>query len=516
MEIKQHISTLLEHLQEGLYEREEVMKLTLLSAIAGESIFLLGPPGVGKSLIARRLKYAFSDGKSFEYLMSKFSTPDEVFGPISIQKLKEEDKYERKIEAYLPNAHVVFLDEIWKSSSSIQNALLTILNEKVYRNGEHEISVDIRGIITASNELPPNEASFGPLYDRLLIRYNLDNIEDESQFLAMITDANNVYDFSVPEHIQISTQTLAQWDEKIRAVSINDEVLSTIQLVRKKIEAHNASLSSENSPITPHDRRWKKVVRLLRTSAFLNGRNSVNLMDCFLMTHCLWNHPDQLPVIRELVAETIRKHGYSLVIKLNSVKKEIAAFEREVAEETTVNHTVTENVLKPFDQSFYKLQKNGSPFKGQYVRVNDFNKLNTEPSAVLNIYDEEQKLVNRLEASPSSKEHHITMKHNSTVHEFELETYQQEKTQKISRAPHPMVKAYWDERFEKLNNYLNEQLQRLETEHPEQLNDIEKHLFIDKRLAPIITENLRDVTQSLKTIQLQLEHIKHRYDNAPH
>ena len=87
MEIKDKIKLLLEKLNEGVYEKEEVIALSLLSSIAGESIFLLGAPGVEKSLVARKLKYAFKDGTSFEYLMNRFSTPDEIFGPVSISQL---------------------------------------------------------------------------------------------------------------------------------------------------------------------------------------------------------------------------------------------------------------------------------------------------------------------------------------------------------------------------------------------------------------------------------------------
>jgi MoxR-like ATPase len=157
MNVKTKIEALLGQLNAGIYEKEKTIALSLLSSIAGESIFLLWPPGAAKSLIARRLKYAYKDAKVFEYLMSRFSTPDEIFGPVSIKILKDEDKYERIVDNYLPSASVVFLDAIWKAGPSIQNTLLTVLNEKIFRNGEKEIQVPIKALISTSNELPTKD-----------------------------------------------------------------------------------------------------------------------------------------------------------------------------------------------------------------------------------------------------------------------------------------------------------------------------------------------------------------------
>jgi MoxR-like ATPase len=206
MTVKEKTKALLNALNAGVYEKNNEIALALLSAVAGESIFLLGAPGVAKSLIARRLKYAFKDGKSFEYLMSRFSTPDEIFGPVSISKLKNEDKYERLVKNYLPDADIVFLDEIWKAGPSIQNALLTVINEKVFRNGEQEIRVPMKALIAASNELPAQNEGLEALWDRFLVRLVVEGIQEQQNFNSMISEKLDSYADNIDNSLKITKE----------------------------------------------------------------------------------------------------------------------------------------------------------------------------------------------------------------------------------------------------------------------------------------------------------------------
>nr|MCU0420612.1 AAA family ATPase [Cyclobacteriaceae bacterium] len=226
-DIKTKIKRLLEALNDGVFEKEEAIRLSLLTSIAGESIFFLGLPGVAKSLIARRLKFAFKDAKSFEYLMNRFSTPDEVFGPISVTQLQQ-DNYMRIVENYLPDAEIVFLDEIWKAGPAIQNTLLTVLNEKVFRNGKEEIKVKLKGLISASNELPADNDghndSVEALWDRFLIRLVVGGVEDETNFNSMISDDLKPTVDNIAADLKITDDEYKKWDKEIDAVAIPDEV----------------------------------------------------------------------------------------------------------------------------------------------------------------------------------------------------------------------------------------------------------------------------------------------------
>ena len=318
----------------GIYEKETEISLSLLAALAGESIILLGPPGVAKSMVARQLKTAFKDAHSFEYLMSRFSTPDEIFGPVSIQKLKSSDTYERAVEGYLPTADVVFLDEIWKAGPAIQNTLLTVINEKLFRNGNKEMHLPLKLLMAASNELPAKGEGLEALWDRFVIRIESRPIKKESNFRAMLLDshadfsgstgglghadfANNA-DFS---ELKITGEEYAEWSENINKIGVKEEVLDVISVIRKSLRAVNVDEAAERRNIYVSDRRWKNIARLLRTSAFMQDREEVDCCDLLPIYHCLWQEPEERDAIRTIV---IRALFAPLAEKLVEMKNALA------------------------------------------------------------------------------------------------------------------------------------------------------------------------------------------------
>ena len=232
----------------GIYEKDTEISLSLLAALAGESVILLGPPGVAKSMVARQLKTAFRDAHSFEYLMSRFSTPDEIFGPVSIQKLKSSDTYERAVDGYLPTADVVFLDEIWKAGPAIQNTLLTVINEKLFRNGNREMHLPLKLLVAASNELPAKGEGLEALWDRFVIRIESRPIKKESNFRAMLLEVKSE-ERRVRNSNAITAEEYAEWSENINKIGVKEEVLDVISVIRKSLRAVNVDEAAERRNI---------------------------------------------------------------------------------------------------------------------------------------------------------------------------------------------------------------------------------------------------------------------------
>ena len=311
--MKERFEQLLREMNRGIYEKETEIALSLLAALAGESVILLGPPGVAKSMVARQLKTAFSGARSFEYLMSRFSTPDEIFGPVSIQKLKNSDTYERAVDGYLPTADVVFLDEIWKAGPAIQNTLLTVINEKLFRNGNRETHLPLKLLVAASNELPAKGEGLEALWDRFVIRIESRPIRQEKNFRAMLMEGKSE-ERRAKNSNAISAEEYQEWTDRISGVGVKDEVLDAIASIRKSLRAVNVDEAEERRNIYVSDRRWKNIVRLLRTSAFVHDRPEAAMCDLLPVYHCLWQEPEECDAVRAIVIRALfAKHADKLV-----------------------------------------------------------------------------------------------------------------------------------------------------------------------------------------------------------
>lgn len=309
--LKDRINKLIKALSSGVYERESTIRLCLLAALAGESVFLLGPPGIAKSLIAKRLAEAFDDASFFDYLMTRFSTPEEVFGPLSIQELKDNGNYVRLTDGYLPTSDVVFLDEIWKAGPAILNTLLTVVNEKTFKNGQQVEKIPMRLLITASNELPDPDSGLDALYDRLLIRLYINRIKEKKNFKAMIMGEGVLE--KIPSSLTIKQDEFDHWQPEIKKVNLSDvlfEKIYTLKLAVEKSEVKDSYVS---------DRRWKKSINLLKTAAYFNGRDEVNPLDILILKDCLWNTPESLIEVKAIIENFALTQAFDQVEAANNI-----------------------------------------------------------------------------------------------------------------------------------------------------------------------------------------------------
>ena len=384
------IATLKNALSEGLYEKDEALRLALLVAIAGESIFFLGAPGCAKSMLARRIVQAFkSEGeegvKYFETLLNQFSTPEDVFGNISLKGLNGEleggkEEYRRLTENMLPEADIAFLDEIWKASPAILNTLLTIINERKFHNGSKVQDVPLKALLAASNELPAKDRGLEALYDRFVIRLCISFMQDEDNFFDMIEGESSEFELSDElKKLQISNAELKEWKTQIDKVTLSEEAREVISAIRKELSEQNAALSEEEKgageSFEVGDRRWKKIARIL------NDRTEVDLMDCQLIEYCIWSTENQQKKARDIVEKCIQQNGLDCDTAIEEINEQIEEFKARVEENW---FEMVKTVAKPVsykmkdDTNAYKILKPTAVYfadhrvEPYYISVDDF------------------------------------------------------------------------------------------------------------------------------------------------
>lgn len=291
-------------LNSQFYEREQEIEGILVALLSRQHMLMIGPTGTAKSALSVELAKIVTGTEYFQWLLTRFSTPEEVFGPLSLKDL-EQGVYKRNTTAKMPEAHLVFLDEIFKANSAILNSLLTLINERLFYNSGAPTEVPLMSVIGASNEYPEEDEQLEALFDRFLLRFEVKQIEEDENFMLMMKDTEK--NMLMPS---ISMTELLQLQLLTDQVEIPDVVYESLNKIRHGLK---------DEGIRPSDRRFKQSLRLLQAKALVNQRQIVKVEDLSILEHALWETVDQI----ETVTNIIRNHSDNYISKaLYSIQNE--------------------------------------------------------------------------------------------------------------------------------------------------------------------------------------------------
>jgi len=304
-----------------LVERTTIIDTQILALISGTHHFQIGEPGIAKSLSTRRL-IAHIDGLDpnldyFETLMTRFSSPEEVFGPLDLAALKQ-SRYRMVTEGYAPSARIWFLDEIWKSNAAILNALLMALNERLFRNDGSVMPIPLHSMFCASNEMPEGE-ELNALYDRIHFRHIIRPIQEQGNFINMLK-------LKYQDDEKVIT-----WDEIVTArqqaaeVVVPDDVLEALNSVRNDLRADG---------ISPTDRRFKESTKIIQAMAWLDGEERADIEHMRPLAHVLWTTPEEQPSVERIILELANPLDKEAIALLETVDKIASEIDKVLADKT--------------------------------------------------------------------------------------------------------------------------------------------------------------------------------------
>jgi len=281
----------------NIVERESEIEGSIAALISKVHVLFLGPPGTAKSLLAENICKAIVGGKFFRWLMTKYTTPEELFGPPSLKGL-ENDEYRRITKNKLPEAVISFLDEIFKANSAILNSLLTAINERKFdNNGSAAMDIPLLSCFGASNELPQGE-ELGALYDRFLMRYWVKEIQDDNNFCNLLSGTIG----NGAPSVQLTIAEINELNTLSKEVKVTQELMSNLRKIQ---------IDLKNKGVTASDRRWKSAVDVLKSLSLLRGQDEVTGDELEALADMMWQKPED----RRIILEVVSQYGNPLNLK---------------------------------------------------------------------------------------------------------------------------------------------------------------------------------------------------------
>jgi MoxR-like ATPase len=294
------VAQVLEPMKRAFVGKDEIIDLMGVCLAAGENLFLLGPPGTAKSALVHELGRRLH-GRTFEYLLTRFTEPNELFGPFDIRKLRDGELI-TNTEGMLPEASLVFLDELLNANSAILNSLLGVLNERVFRRGRETRALPTLMVVGASNRLPEEDA-LAALFDRFLIRVVCDNVPGEH--LGEVLSAGWQLDLGLhrQHHVQsgagaqgVDVEDVRKLHQQLHLIDLTDVRPVLLDLVARL----------RHAGIAISDRRAVKLQRLVAASAMLASRSRATPSDIWVFRY-IWDTVDQQEVQAAVVHETLAR-----------------------------------------------------------------------------------------------------------------------------------------------------------------------------------------------------------------